>query len=226
MDVELIVTESIEQAAEGAARLLAEAAGTHSGIAVSGGSTPTRAYELAAAAEPDWRDAHLWLVDERMVPPDDARSNAHLVRSAIVDRLTAPPNLHFVPTDLSSEEAAAAYDAELREAVLHLALVGIGSDGHTASLFPHAPSLDVREKLAVAAEAGLEPLVRRVTMTIPALSSAEHVLFLVTGESKAEAVRRAFAEAPSPATPASLVRSRTGKTTAILDRAAASLLRQ
>ena len=82
----------------------------------------------------------------------------------------------------------------------------------------------MRDRLAVAAEPGLDPFVERVTMTIPALESGAHVVFLVVGEEKADAVRRAFADAPSTATPASLVRSRDGRTTVILDAAAPSLL--
>jgi 6-phosphogluconolactonase len=131
--------------------------------------------------------------------------------------------LHPVPTQLAPEDAAAAYAASLRGTTLDLALLGIGPDGHTASLFPHAPSLEARE-LAVATEAGLEPFVDRVTLTIPALAGARTVAFLVSGAEKADAARRAFGEAPSPATPASLVRSAEGRTVVILDRAAASEL--
>jgi 6-phosphogluconolactonase len=105
---------------------------------------------------------------------------------------------------------------------LDLALMGIGPDGHTASLFPSAPALEERERRAVAAEPGLEPFVPRVTLTSPVFSATGVLVYLATGEEKAEAVRRAFADRPSPATPASLVRGR--ETIAILDPAAASLL--
>ena len=90
--------------------------------------------------------------------------------------------------------------------------------------FPNAPSLDVTDRLAVAVEPGLEPFVQRITLTIPALEAGRHVVFLAVGEGKAPAVRRAFGEEPSHSTPASLVRSREGVTTVILDEAAASLL--
>ena len=100
--------------------------------------------------------------------------------------------------------------------------MGIGPDGHTASLFPNAPALDETERRAVAAEAGMEPFVPRVTMTRPVLGAAGTMVYLVTGEGKADAVARAFASKPSPETPASLVRGR--RTIAILDRAAASQL--
>jgi 6-phosphogluconolactonase len=98
--------------------------------------------------------------------------------------------------------------------------MGIGPDGHTASLFPNAPSLDEAERRAIAAEAGMEPFVPRVTMTMSALAAARTMVYLVTGEGKAEAVGRTFSAEPSPATPASLVRG--VETIAILDRAAAA----
>jgi 6-phosphogluconolactonase len=107
---------------------------------------------------------------------------------------------------------------------LRLNVLGLGPDGHTASLFPHAPGLHERERLAIAAEPGLDPRVMRVTMTPPMLANADCVLFLVTGEEKADAVRRAFEEPESDATPASRIRSRDGLTIAVLDRPAASRL--
>ncbi len=191
---------------------------------LAGGTTPRAAYGLAADTKPDWNGAVIWLGDERLVPPDDPRSNARLVREALLDQLEVAPESHFVQTDLAPEEAAATYDRELRGARLDLALLGVGTDGHTASLFPHAPALDELERLAVAAKPGLEPWVDRVTMTLPALTSPEHVVFAAVGREKAGAVRRAFAEPPSAATPASLVRSANGRTTAILDREAAAEL--
>jgi 6-phosphogluconolactonase len=224
VDVALMVEADAEDASAAAARLLAGAAEAEHAVALSGGVTPRRAYEFAADAGPDWSDVDVWLVDERMVAPDDPLSNARLVRDVLLERLIAPPRLRFVRTDLPPAEAAAMYDIELRGVSLDLVLLGIGTDGHTASLFPEAPSLDVDDRLAVAADAGLEPWVPRVTMTIPALTAAAHVVFLATGETKADAVRRAFAERPSPETPASLVRSVAGRTTAVLDRAAASRL--
>jgi 6-phosphogluconolactonase len=226
VDVELVVAQDAEEASHAAAELLAHAARTGAAIALAGGSTPRRAHELAAAAEPDWSGAAVWLCDERMVPHEDPHSNARLVRETLLEHLVAVPQVHFVSTDLPPDEAAAAYDAELRGVQLSHALLGIGPDGHTASLFPKAPSLEVRDRLAVHAEPGLDPWIPRVTLTIPALAAVEHVVFLVTGAGKARAVRRAFAESPSRTTPASLVRSAHGRTTAILDREAASLLDQ
>jgi 6-phosphogluconolactonase len=154
------------------------------------------------------------------VPPSDARSNYHLVRENLVDGLAVPPNVHRIRGERQPQEAADDYDAELREANVQLALLGVGADGHTASLFPGSAALDESERLAVVAEPGLEPLVPRVTMTIPALAQVGLALYLVTGAEKAEAVERAFSGDPSRETPASLVRGR--RTVALLDSAAAA----
>jgi 6-phosphogluconolactonase len=226
MSAELVVAADAEDAARQAASLLAEAAGRGGHIAFSGGSTPRRAYELAAELQLDWDRVEAWLVDERCVPADDERSNVRLVRETLVARSRIPPRLHPVETEHLPAEAAAAYDRALEGVVLEFALMGLGADGHTASLFPEAPSLDERDARAVAAEAGLPPWVDRVTMTIPMLSTSRVVVFLVVGADKADAARRAFAEPPSPRTPASLVRSASGRTIAILDRAAAARLEE
>ncbi len=127
--------------------------------------------------------------------------------------------VHRVRGELTPEQAAAEYDAALEGVALEFALMGMGPDGHTASLFPNASTLDETERRAVAAEAGMEPFVPRVTMTRPVLAAARTMVYLVTGEAKAEAVERAFAQPPAPDTPASLVRGQ--RTIAILDRAAA-----
>jgi 6-phosphogluconolactonase len=195
-------------------------AGGHVGL--SGGSTPQGAYALATQLEPNWANAQVWLCDERVVPLDDERSNLRLVQESVLTRVETAPIVHAVRTELGPNEAAARYDEELRGITLDLALMGIGSDGHTASLFPNAPGLDERERRAIAAEAGLEPFVPRVTMTPPAFAATELIVYLVVGEDKAEPVRRAFADEPSPETPASLIRGR--ETMAILDPAAAALL--
>jgi 6-phosphogluconolactonase len=103
-------------------------------------------------------------------------------------------------------------------------LLGIGPDGHAASLFPGQPTLEERSRRAIGAEAKLEPFVERITMTVPVLCSAPEVLFLVTGESKAEAVEHAFGQPPGPDTPSSLIRSAAGRTRVVADAAAAARL--
>jgi 6-phosphogluconolactonase len=222
-EIEIVVARDAEDAVQRAAERLVAAASEGGPVALCGGSTPRPAYRLAAELKQDWTGVDVWLGDERMVPPDDERSNLRLARESLTDRLAGAPRLHGVETSLPRNDAAAAYDAALDGVGLTLALQGLGGDGHTASLFPNAPTLASTAR-AVAAEPGLEPWVERVTMTVPMLCAAAEVVFLVTGDEKAEAVRRAFAEPPSPSTPASLVRSTSGSTLAILDPAAARLL--
>jgi 6-phosphogluconolactonase len=145
-------------------------------------------------------------------------------RTLLGNLAVQPSATHRVHGELEPHAAAAEYDEALRGVRLKLNLLGIGPDGHTASLFPNAPGLHERERLAIAAEPGLDPRVMRVTMTPTMLQDADLVLFLVTGEDKAEAAARAFAGPESAATPASLIRSRGGRTVAVLDRAAAALI--
>jgi 6-phosphogluconolactonase len=222
-DVDLRILETADEAGEAAAKLIAEAAGGGGHIGVSGGSGPRPAYERAGILRPDWSAVELWWIDERCVPPADGRSNYRVVRESLLDGLArAPAEVHRVRGELDPEAAAAEYDAALQGVTLELVVMGIGPDGHTASLFPNAPALDETERRAVAAEAGMEPFVPRVTMTRPALAAARVMLYLVTGEGKAEAVGRAFAGEQSPDTPASMVRG--FETVAILDRAAADVL--
>jgi 6-phosphogluconolactonase len=218
-DVEIRV---VDDPAREAAALLIEHASAGGHIALSGGSTPGAAYELAAQLHPDWSGAHVWFGDERAVAPSDSRSNYRLVRTTLLDSLSRPPEVHRVRGERPPEQAAALYHDELEGVTLDLALNGIGSDGHTASLFPASPALGERELRAVAVEAGLEPFVPRVTMTPGVFAEAALLVYLVTGEAKAPAVKAAFADEPSPATPASGVRGR--RTVALLDAAAASLL--
>ena len=225
MDVELIVLDDAVAAARRAGELLAEAAQDGGHIALSGGKSPEVAHETAASLAGDWRGVELWWGDERCVPPDDDRSNFALAKRTLLDQIDVQPAaVHRIRGELDPGEAAADYDAALAGVRLRLNLLGIGPDGHTASLFPHAPGLHERERLAIVAEPGLEPHVMRVTMTPPMLANADCVLFLVTGEGKSDAVRRAFAEPPSDATPASRIRSRGGQTIAVLDRGSASQL--
>jgi 6-phosphogluconolactonase len=222
-DVELRIVDDEAQASEEAAQAIAAAVDAGGHVALSGGSSPRATYERAAVLRPDWGRVELWWVDERCVPPDDGRSNYRLVREALLDGLSRPPAaVHRVRGERSPAEAADEYDAALEGVTLAFALMGIGPDGHTASLFPNAPALDERERRAVAAPAGFEPFVDRVTMTRRVLDAVKTMVYLVTGAAKADAAARAFAQPPSPATPASLVRGR--RTVAILDRAAASRL--
>jgi 6-phosphogluconolactonase len=220
VDVELRVSASADAAQRAAAEVVAKAAASGGHIAVSGGSTPGRAYELAARLQPDWSRAELWFADERCVPPEDERSNHRLVRERLLDRLERPPaGEHRILGELPAVEAADLYDGELESVTLELALLGLGADGHTASLFPNDPALDELTRRAVAvARADVD----RVTMTLPVLRGAVSVAFLAIGADKADAIKRAFVDPPGPVKPASLVRSAAGVTYAFLDRAAAA----
>jgi 6-phosphogluconolactonase len=224
-DVELVVEDDAEGAAARVAELLADAARAGGEIALTGGKTPGRAYELAAELEPDWTRAAIWWGDERCVPPDDERSNFGLARDTLLANLDQHPGrVHRIRGEDEPELAARTYEQELGDTAFDLLLLGLGPDGHVASLFPAAAGLDERERLVIPAEPKLEPFVARVTLTPPALRSAREILFLVTGAGKAEAAARAFAGPPDRHVPGSLIRSDSGATRAVLDRAAAARL--
>jgi 6-phosphogluconolactonase len=224
-DIELVVLETADEVARAVAERLALAARAGGHIALTGGKTPEHAYTEAAQREPDWSNAEVWWSDERCVPPDDELSNFHLAKRTLLARIdNAPRAVHRIKGELGKEDAAADYERELGDTEFDLELLGIGPDGHVASLFPNAPTLR-EEKRVLPAEPGLEPFVDRVTLSLPALCSAREIVFALAGADKADAARRAFASEPGPETPASLVRARSGKTLAILDRAAAANLR-
>jgi 6-phosphogluconolactonase len=223
-DVELVIVEDENEVDAVAAARLARAAREGGNVVLTGGKTPERAYKEAAKREPDWTAVEVWWGDERCVPPEHEYSNYGMAKRTLLDRIAcAPRAVHRIKGELGKERAAADYEIQLDDAQLDLLLLGVGPDGHVASLFPNAPTLRQRKRV-LPAEAELEPFVDRVTLSLPTLRSAHEILFLLAGEAKADAARRAFAERPSPETPASLVRSHSGKTTAILDRAAAAKL--
>ena len=224
--VEITVVDNAEEAARLVAERLADQARAGGSIVLTGGSTPRRAYELAAELEPDWSKAELWWGDDRCVPPDDAESNYAMAKEALLDRLEQQPvAIHRIQGELGREAGAAEYEAELRGVGdFDLVLLGLGPDGHVASLFPNFPSLNVTDRDVIGAEAGHEPFIDRISLTLPRIGATRELLFLVTGDDKADAVSRALAGEPSPATPGSLARSTNGTTRAVLDRAAAANL--
>ena len=223
----------LEDPAPACAELLAEAARAGQHISLTGGSTPGRAYEEAARLEQDWSRATLWWGDDRCVPPDDELSNYRLAREALLDVLPdeGSPEVHRIPAERGPYTGADDYERELRSVLgeqiprLDLMLLGLGPDAHVASLFPGQPSLDVGDRPVVGVpEAGHEPFVPRISLTLAAINAARQVVFLVAGEGKAEAVQRAFGGEPSHHAPGSLVRPHSGELVLVLDRAAAARL--
>lgn len=213
-----------EQPAQVVAERLADAARVGGHVVLTGGSSPRQAYELAAGLEPDWTGVELWWGDERCVPESDERSNYGMAKAALLDRVRTGP-VHRMRGELGPDEGARLYEQELGALErFDLVLLGLGPDGHVASLYPGQATLDETTRKAVGAEAKLEPYVDRITLTLPMLRHANEVLFLVTGGDKAEAAWAAFAGEPSRATPGSLVRAVDGRTTAVLDAAAAAKL--
>jgi 6-phosphogluconolactonase len=196
-------------------------------VVLAGGHTPERLYdELALLRAVPWERVHLFFGDERCVPPDDPASNYRMVRAHLTSRVAIPTaNVHRVRTEAAPPALAAiAYEEKLRRQLqrggLDLALLGVGPDGHTASLFPGHPALDERERWVVAVEAETAVPRWRVTLTLPVLTLAETVIFVVTGAEKAGVVA-AILDDPTAAAryPAARVHGRTS-TIWLADRAA------
>jgi 6-phosphogluconolactonase len=201
-------------------------------LALSGGSTPKPLYEMLAqparAARIDWSRVHLFWGDERFVSYDDPDSNYHMVKLALIDHVAIPAaNVHPVPVDGTPESAAQRYAQTLQayygaaqltpqRPLFSVNLLGIGDDGHTASLFPGAPQLEEQRAWTVSS-VGQRPE-PRISLTFPALASAAAVVFLAAGAKKRDAVARARAQ--DPGVPSGRVRSQ-GELFWFLDRAAA-----
>jgi 6-phosphogluconolactonase len=240
-EAEVVVRPSLEALSREAAsrfqRLAAESIASTGrfSVALSGGSTPRALYHLLG--EPplreaiDWPRVHLFWGDERFVPADHPDSNYRLAQEAFISKAPIPPaNVHRFPTESGDPETAAAqYEETLRRFFtqtphLDLVLLGLGADGHTASLFPGSPALDEGGRLVVAA------YVRkldawRLTLTPPVLRGARHVVFLVSGSDKASILREVLEGPYDPhRLPAQLVRPEKGDLTWLADEAAASLL--
>src|SRR5579872_2980352 len=222
-EIDLVV---VDDPAAVVADMLASAARDGGHVVLTGGSTPAISYELAAQREPDWSRTELWWGDERCVPPDDERSNYGMAKRTLLDNIAVQPAaVHRMKGELGREAGAEDYDRELGDlARFDFLLLGLGPDGHIASLYPDQPTLDESERRVLGAEAHLEPYVDRITLTLPMLRAARAIVFLVAGEDKADACARGFAGPPTRSTPASLVRAISGSTTAVLDPAAAALL--
>jgi 6-phosphogluconolactonase len=215
----IIIASNTEELARHAAdRLVArvDAAQVRAAVCLTGGSSPEHLYTLLGSesyrSKVPWDRVHWFMGDDRFVPTHHPHSNMGMAMRLFLDRVEIPPgNIHPIATDAESPDAAARmYEAELKrfygrdridptQPLFDLALMGVGDDGHTASLFPGAPALDETQRWVVGvAEAGLAPLVPRVTLTFPALASTREMLFLVTGD-KRDIVARIFAGDDLPA---------------------------
>jgi 6-phosphogluconolactonase len=233
MSVEI---EVVENPGRVCAAMLVGAVAGGGDVVLTGGSTPRAAYEeLVRAVRTvgiDLTHTTLWFSDERCVDPGDERSNYHLVREALLDPLGEEnqPAVWRMKGELGPMVGAEDYERALQAAgppAFDILLLGIGSDGHLASMFPDQPSLEERSRLALGVpEAGLEPFVPRISMTFRTLSAARKVVFLITGDSKADAVAAAFGPdaVPDPHVPASLLPSFGSEITVLLDPAAAARL--
>ncbi|MFL5841416.1 MAG: 6-phosphogluconolactonase [Thermoleophilaceae bacterium] len=221
-----------EQLAADAAHLLAEAAERGGHLVLTGGSTPKDAYARAAELRADWSRTELWFGDERCVAPDHEHSNFRMVEQALLTKIE-PRAVHRMKGELGPHPGAADYETELGGAFgqdvvprFDLILLGLGPDAHCASLFPGNPELGIRDRnVAGVEQPGMAPLVPRITLTLPALNAGAQVVFLVSGEEKAEAVARAFDGPPTPDAPASLLEPR-GEYVLLCDAAAAASLRR
>jgi 6-phosphogluconolactonase len=208
--------------------------------ALSGGDAPQPLYRLLArqqfAQKIPWRRVHLYWGDERCVPPDHDESNYAMAERLFIRHVPVPEGqVHRIRGEEPPEEAASAYEQTLRELaalerpqselpVFDLVLLGLGPDGHTASLFPHSPALDEEERLSVTSQAPEEPR-DRVTITYPAINAARRIWFLVSGEKKAGMVAEVLEGLRVPkAVPAQAVAPYKGSLTWLLDEAAASEL--
>jgi 6-phosphogluconolactonase len=185
-------------------------------LALSGGSTPRRTYELLGAQPAQLEGAELWFADERCVPPEDEQSNYRLVADTLLAPAGIAPELvHRMPGELGPEEGARRYAQALREGlesgardlpVLDLIVLGIGPDGHVASLFPGSPTLDAGDDvLCLGVRDSPKPPPERITLSLAVLRAARRCLLLATGASKADAIDAMLGE-PSRQVPASLLR--------------------
>jgi 6-phosphogluconolactonase len=228
--------EILDDPARACAAMLVGVAAGGGQIVLTGGSTPKAAYgELVDAVRTvgiDISGSEMWFSDERAVPPDDERSNYGLVKASLLEPLGELPRpvVHRMKGELGPHAAAEDYERELRAAGpprFDLVLLGIGPDGHMASMFPDQESLSERSRLVVGVEeAGWEPYVPRVTLTLPALVSARQIVFLAIGENKAEPVAAAFGPKarPHPSVPASLLAPLAKDVKVLLDRDAGRLV--
>jgi 6-phosphogluconolactonase len=230
----ITVADPAALAEAAAARVLARIS-AHNGrvaICLTGGSSPKRLYQLLAT-EPyrskiPWDRVHWFIGDERFVPTNDNRNNMKMAREAFLEQCAPAANIHPIPTDTDFDECASRYASELKffygadrldpaRPLFDLALMGVGPDGHTASIFPGYPAQAETERWVVGVpQAHVEPFVPRVTLTFPVLASCGEMLFEVAGADKRAILTRVFGD---ESLPANLARS-IGETVWLVDEAA------
>ncbi|MBI2815959.1 MAG: 6-phosphogluconolactonase [Acidobacteria bacterium] len=226
---------SRQAAASVAAQIRKAAAdGRSFSLVMAGGNTPESLYNALASEFREaipWERVVLFWGDERYVPPDDPRSNFGMAERILLRRVRIPAgNIHAMPTEFPDpDEAARVYEATLRDRFpaplprFDLVLLGMGEDGHTASLFPGSPVLNERECWVAAVRAPAQPPVR-LTLTLPVLNNASCIYFLVAGANKAPTMLSALTSQSPHASPASLIRPRDGEVVWWCDEAAANLI--
>jgi 6-phosphogluconolactonase len=231
----IVVADRAAVAKAAAERLLARIDANPGRVAIclTGGSGPKQLYQLLATdpyrGRIPWERVHWFIGDERFVPPDHPLNNMHVAREIFLDRLAPAANIHPIPTDTTNpEESARRYESELQSfyganeldparPLFDVVLMGVGPDGHTASLFPDDPALEEARRWVVGvAKAHVEPFVPRVTLTLPALASCREMLFEVAGPDKRAIMARLLADENLPANRA---RAK-GNTVFLVDQAA------
>jgi 6-phosphogluconolactonase len=199
-------------------------------IALAGGSTPKPLYEALATADLPWAKLHIFWGDERYVPIEHGDSNAGMAKAAWLDHVPIPAEqVHIMPTDVDDPAAAAqAYEHTIKQAfgseqpVFDMVLLGMGDDGHTASLFPHTAAVNVSDRLVTVGEKAGEP---RLTLTAPLINDSRCVIFLVSGSNKQAALTQVFSDdADDRAFPSRKIRP-TGELWWLLDAAAGEPLK-
>jgi 6-phosphogluconolactonase len=229
------------RAAEEIAHFAGEAICTHGEftLCLTGGATPASTYELLATRfrlSVDWKEVQFFWGDERCVPPDDSASNFGMANRTILSKLALrPEQVHRMRGEDDPARAAQEYERELRAFFdleqpgdfpsFNLLLLGLGDNAHIASLFPHHSALREETRLAVAVDVEATPS-RRISLTLPVINSAERVMFLVSGEKKAAAVRNILQGPQDPEEyPGQFVKPHSGEIVWLVDQAAASELR-
>lgn len=242
---EIVVSADSKQLAAIAARRFvaivrsAQDEAEHATVSLSGGSTPRALFSLLASdgyrVPIDWRTVDIFWGDERTVPPDHADSNFRMAREMLLSHIPIPDErVHRMRGELDPEKAAADYEQAIQAVFpdsspdnppnFDLILLGVGADGHTASLFPNTAALAVRNRLVVANQVPQQETTR-LSFTVPVLLAARHVMLLATGSGKAQAVKRAIEGDWDPTqTPSQYLREASGQVIWMLDQAAASML--